>query len=303
MSFQTRAFGDKSFNAIRYGGMGLSITYGLVGMDEERLKVLDAVYNSGCTFWDTADAYGDNEELLAKWFKETGKHNDIFLATKFGFAHGEPGRLVKADPEYVPEALNKSLSRLGVNYIDLYYLHCPNRTHRCRDGKARQVKHLGLSEVSALTLRRAYAMHPILAVQVEYSPFTLDIKDESIGLLKAARELRVKIVAYSPLRRGLITGCYINGDFHKYIPRYSKENFPNILKLADGLKEISKKYNATAGQIALAWLLAQGEDIIPIPGTTQLSNLKENIEAGKVKLSPEDVQAVREVVDKANAAC
>ncbi|KAF9644449.1 Aldo/keto reductase [Thelephora ganbajun] len=315
MTFQTRVFGDKSFNAIGYGGMGLSVIYGSVGTDEERLKVLDAVYESGCTFWDTADVYGDNEELLAKWFKKTGKRNDIFLATKFGFAHGEPGRLVKADPEYVPEAFNKSLSRLGVDYVDIYYLHRADPTvpiehtvaEMAKLVKAGKVKHLGLSEVSASTLRRAYAVHPISAVQVEYSPFTLDIEDESIGLLKAARELGVKIVAYSPLGRGLITGRYKSpddfedGDFRKCIPRYSKENFPNILKVADGLEEIGDKYNATAGQIALGWLLAQGEDVIPIPGTTRLSNLKENIEAGKIRLSPEDVQAVREVVDKANA--
>ena len=161
---------------------------------------------------------------------------------------------------------------------------------RCRAGK---VKYIGLCEVSVSTLRRAHAVHPISAIQVEYSAFTLDIEDESIGLLKAARELGIKIVAYAPLGRGLITGRYVSqlsrpilhiswiylqkspddfddDDFRKHITRYSKENFPNILKLADGLKEIGKKYNASAGQVALAWVLAQGDDFIPIPGTTKL---------------------------------
>jgi len=316
MSFQTRVFGDKTFNAIGYGCMGLSTAYGSVGTDEERLKILDAVYESGCTFWDTADAYDDSEELIAKWFKKTGKRDEIFLATKFGAAHGEPGRVIKADPEYVHEAFNKSLSRLGVDYVDLYYLHRADPTvpiehtvaEMAKLVKAGKVKHIGLCEISVSTLRRAQAIHPISAIQVEYSPFTLDIEDEAIGLLKVARELGIKIVAYSPLGRGLITGRYKSpddfeeGDFRKYIARYSKENFPNILKLADGLKEIGKKYNATAGQIALAWVLAQGQDVIPIPGTTRLSNLKENVDAGKIRLSQEDAQAVREVADKANAA-
>lgn len=318
MSSQTRSFGDKTFNAIGYGCMGLSIAYASsVGTDEERLEVLDTVYESGCTFWDTADVYGNNEELIGKWLKKTGKRNEIFLATKFGAGAGTgPNRIIRADPEYVHEAFNKSLSKLGVDHVDLYYLHRADSTVPIEHTvgamaelvKAGKVKYLGLSEISASTLRRAHAVHPISAIQVEYSPFTLDIEEETIGLLKAARELGVKVVAYSPLGRGLLTGRYKSpddfeeGDFRKLVPRYSKENFPNILKLADGLKEIGNKYNATAGQISLAWLLAQGEDVIPIPGTTRLSNLKENIDAGKIKLSPEDVKAVREVADKANAS-
>lgn len=224
--------------------------------------------------------------------------------------------MIRGDPEYVHEAINRSLSRLGVDYVDLYYLHRADRTVPIEHTvaamaelvRAGKVKHIGLSEISASTLRRAHAVHPISAIEVEYSPFTLDIEDESIGLLKTARELGVKIVAYSPLGRGLLTGRYKSpddfgeGDFRKLVPRYSKENFPKILELVDGLKEIGKKYDATAGQISLAWVLAQGEDVIPIPGTTKLQNLKENMDAGKIKLSPEDVQAVREVADKANAA-
>ncbi len=160
------------------------------------------------------------------------------------------------------------------------------------------MKHLGLSEISAETLRRAHAVHPIAAIQVEYSPFTLDIEDEKIGLLKTARELGVTVIAYSPLGRGLITGRYVRSphplfvecsvliswtslqrspddlapdDWRRSVPRYSKENFPNIVKLADSLGALGKKYNATAGQVALAWLLAQGDDIIPIPGTTKIA--------------------------------
>jgi len=280
------------------------------------LKVLDAVYESGCTFWDTADVYGDNEELIGKWFKKTGKRNEVFLATKFGSAHGDPNRAINAEPEYVHEAFEKSLSKLGIDYVDLYYAHRADPTVPIEHTvaamaelmKARKVKYIGLCEVSVSTLRRAHAVHPISAIQVEYSPFTLDIEDESIGLLKVARELGIKIVAYAPLGRGLITGRYKSpddfddDDFRKNIARYSKENFPNILKLAEGLKGIGKKYNATAGQIALAWVLAQGEDFIPIPGTTKLRNLKENVDAGKIILSPEDIQAVRDVADKADAS-
>jgi aryl-alcohol dehydrogenase-like predicted oxidoreductase len=141
---------------------------------------------------------------------------------------------------------------------------------------AGKVKYLGLSEVSSSTLRRAHAIHPIAAIQVEYSPFTLDIEDPKLDLLRTARELGVAVIAYSPLGRGLLTGQYKSpddfeeGDFRRAVPRYSKENFPNILKIVDGLKEIGEKKGATAGQVALAWLLAQGEDVIPIPGTRKV---------------------------------
>jgi aryl-alcohol dehydrogenase-like predicted oxidoreductase len=173
-----------------------------------------------------------------------------------------------------------------------------------KDGK---VKYLGLSEISANTLRRAVKVHPIAAIQVEYSPFTLDIEDPKINLLNTARELGVAIVAYSPLGRGLLTGRYKSpedfeeGDFRRMIPRYSKENFPNILKLSDGLAQVGAAHGASAGQVALAWLLAQGDDVIPIPGTTKVKNWEENIKALDVKLTPEDVQKVREVAQKADA--
>ncbi|KAJ6462732.1 NADP-dependent oxidoreductase domain-containing protein [Mycena vitilis] len=300
----TRKIGESTFPAVGFGGMGLSSGYGAVESDEERFKVLDAAHAAGCTFWDTADMYGDNEELIGKWFKRTGKRDDIFLCTKFGFTL--PAYEVNGTPEYVKTAAESSLKKLGVDHIDLYYLHRADVKTPIEHTvaamaefvKAGKVKHLGLSEVSADTLRRAHAVHPIAAVQVEYSPFTLDIEDPKIGLLAAARELGVKIVAYSPLGRGLLTGQYKSpddfedGDFRKFVPRYSAANFPNILKLAEGLKAIGAKHNnATAGQVALAWVLAQGDDVIPIPGTKKIKYLEENIAAGKLTLSPEDVQA------------
>jgi len=173
--------------------------------------------------------------------------------------------------------------------------------------KAGKVKYLGICECSATTLRRAHAVHPIAALQVEYSAFTLDIEDEKLALLKTARELGVTIVAYSPLGRGLITGQYKSvddfddDDFRKAIPRYNKENFPKILQLADGLKKVGEKYKASAGQVALAWLLAQGDDIIPIPGTTKIHRLEENLGAVKVPLSPADLKEVRAEAERADA--
>ncbi|KAI0747132.1 NADP-dependent oxidoreductase domain-containing protein [Daedaleopsis nitida] len=251
-------------------------------------------------------------------FKRTGKRDEIFLATKFGLGHGEAVKdeimHVKADPEYVHKACQRSLDRLGVDYIDLYYLHRADKnipielTVRAMAelAKAGKVKYLGLSECSENTLRRAHAVHPVSVIQVEYSPFATDIEDEKIGLLKAARELRVKVVAYAPLGRGLITGKYkapedfAPDDYRRQIPRFSKENFPSILRVADGLKKIGEKYGATAGQVAIAWVLAQGEDFIPIAGTTKINNLKENLGSLQIKLTPEDVAEVRKLADAAN---
>ncbi|KAI0674615.1 Aldo/keto reductase [Trametes maxima] len=311
----TRKIGGEDVTGIGYGAMGIAAIYGDKLSDDERFKVLDTLYELGCTNWDTADIYLDSEDTIGQWFKRTGKRSEIYLATKFGFTYTDPTRPVNGDPAYVRQAIEKSLKRLGVDYVDLYYLHRVDTSvpieitvramaELVKEGK---VKHIGLSEVSGNTLRRAHAVHPIAAVQVEYSPFTLDIEDEKIGLLKTARELGVAIVAYSPLGRGLLTGRYKSpddlppNDWRRKVPRYSKENFPNILKLCDGLAELGKKHNATAGQIALAWLLAQGDDIIPIPGTTKIANLKENLGALSIKLSPDDVEEVRKKALAADA--
>lgn len=287
MSYPTRNIGDTDVSAIGFGAMGLSAFYGPTKPDEERFKVLDAALEYGCTLWDTANAYGDSEELIGKWFTRTGKRDRIFLATKFGFDISKPSG-INGSPEHAEACLEASLSRLCVETIDLYYLHRPDPEvpievtvgAMAKSVKAGKVKYLGLCECSANTLRRAHAVHPIAALQVEYSPFTLDIEDPKIGLLQAARELGITIVAYSPVGRGLLTGQYkspddfAEDDYRRHIPRYSKENFPNILKLADKLKELGQHHNATAAQVALAWDLAQGNDIIPIPGTKRIKVLR-----------------------------
>ncbi|EIN13062.1 Aldo/keto reductase [Punctularia strigosozonata HHB-11173 SS5] len=323
MALPTRKIGNDLVSAIGYGAfdapvtcaMGIAAFYGKPDPDEVRLKFLDDLYASGCHFWDTADVYQDSEDLLGKWFQKTGKRKDIFLATKFGIVR-QSGRFVNGSPEYAKQAIEKSLKRLGVDYVDLYYLHRPDPqvpieetvTALAELVSAGKIRYIGLSEVSAATLRRAHAIHPIAAIQVEYSPFTLDIEDPKINLLNTARELGVTIIAYSPLGRGLITGQYKGpedfdeDDFRRKVPRYSKENFPNILKLAEGLKQIGERHGATAGQVALAWLLAQGDDVIPIPGTRKQKYLEENLGALKLKLTPEEVAEVREVAKKADAA-
>ncbi|KAJ3813007.1 NADP-dependent oxidoreductase domain-containing protein [Lentinula aff. lateritia] len=246
------------------------------------LQVLDAVYAGGCRHIDTAHIYADSEALLGKWFKKTGKRDDeIFLATKFGITTQGPC----GDPEFVKEQFTTSLERLGVETIDLYYQHkCirayfPSRSVKhsmmfCREGK---VKYLGSSECTAEDLRRAHAVHPISALQVEFSPFVLDIESEEIGLLKTARELGVTIVAYSPLARGLLTGQYKShddfeeGDFRRTVPKYrTSPRVPKILEVVKQIEAIGRKHNATAGQVTLTWILAQGDDFVVIPGTKKI---------------------------------
>ncbi|KAI0698887.1 NADP-dependent oxidoreductase domain-containing protein [Cytidiella melzeri] len=307
----TRHIGTDVVSAVGFGAMPLSAYYGQPKPDEERLKILDEVYARGCTNWDTADSYGDSEELIAKWFKRTGKRNEIFLATKFGvvFENGRAG--VNGSPEYCKAQIEKSLARLGVDHVDLYYLHRPDSATPIETTvgamaelvAAGKVRYLGISECSADTLRRAHAVHPIAAVQVEYSIFTLDIEHPQIDVLRTARELGITIVAYSPLGRGILTGRYKSandfeaGDIRRSHPRFSAENFPRVNQTVDAVAAIAKKHDATPGQVALAWLLAQGDDIIPIPGTTRLENLQENLDSLNIQLPQDDIDEVRRLAE------
>ncbi|KUJ23166.1 Aldo/keto reductase [Mollisia scopiformis] len=298
------------------GCMGLSIWYGEGDIpDETRLKFLDGAHELGETFWITSDRYGDNEALLGKWFKRTNLRSSIFLVTKFGYVPGNPldFRVLRTDPEYVKQACARSLQVLGVDKIDLYMAHriddvtpiektVEAMVELKKEGK---IDYMGFSEISAASLRRACAVHPITAVEVEYSPFALDIESEQINLLKTCRELGVAVIAYSPLGRGLLTGQYRSledldpKDARRIMPRFSAENFPKNLKLVEDFERLAKKKDCTSGQLDLAWLMAQGSDIFPIPGTKRVERLKENLGALDVKLTEEEVKEIRTSVNAA----
>jgi len=301
--------------ALGYGAMGLSAYYFPAAPDEDRLHFLDYVYRSGVLNWDTSDVYGDSEELLGKWFARTGKRNDIFLATKGGGGVDEEGNaLVRSDPDYIKEACGRSLKKLGVSYVDMYYIHRLDKVTPIEktiaamvelknDGK---IHYLGLSECSETTLRRACKVHHISAVQIEYNPFSLDI--EQNGLLEACRELGVAVVCYSPLGRGFLTGQFRSpddfpeGDIRRFLPRFSPENFAKNLKIVEAFEEIARAKNVKVGSLALAWLLSQGNDIIPIPGTTKPANLDANIEALSITVTTEENAKIRAVVEAAGVA-
>tara|TARA_R110002003_G_scaffold448_8_gene19873 strand:- start:13402 stop:14421 length:1020 start_codon:yes stop_codon:yes gene_type:complete len=316
MSLPKAALGKNGPQVTRlgFGLMGLSAFYGAPKPDSERLALLDQAHALGEHFWDSSDMYGDNEDLIGKWFKANpDKRKDIFLATKFAIKASESGHSTDSSPEYAKVACAKSLQRLGIDQIDLYYCHRVDGEtpiEKTVEGMAQlkkegKIKYLGLSEVSSDTLRRACKVHHITAVQVEYSPFALDIESKQIDLLKTCRELGVAVVAYSPLNRGMLAGAlkspddFEEGDFRKFAPRFSKENFPKNLKLVDQLSAIAKKKNVTPSQLTLAWLMAQGQDIFPIPGTTKLERLKENLGSFDVKLTAEDEKEIRTAAEGA----
>jgi aryl-alcohol dehydrogenase-like predicted oxidoreductase len=291
--------------------MGLSEFYGTTLSESDSLAVLNEAIDNGVNFIDTADMYGNgkNEELLAKLLSQ--RRNDVFLCTKFGNVRSEKGEFlgVNGKPEYVRKACEDSLHRLGVETIDLYYQHRVDRNTPIEETVGEmaklveegKVRYLGLSECSAETLRRAYKVHPIAALQVEYSPWTTDI--ERNGLLEACRELNVAIVAYSPLGRGFLTGRYKKvedfeeGDYRRHNPRFQGENFKKNYELVEKLTEMAKQKGITAGQLTLAWVLAQGDDFIPIPGTKSIKYLRENNASASVELSEKELQQIREIIN------
>ncbi|KAL4942025.1 hypothetical protein BDV06DRAFT_212195 [Aspergillus oleicola] len=306
--------------AMGLGFGSLSGFYGAPGTIEERIALLDHAHATGLRFWDMADVYGDSEELVREWAKRSGKRDDIVIATKFGLQRQADGRhAFRSDPEYVTEACEKSLERLGVETIDLYYCHRVDgvtpieRTIEAMVELKKQgkIRHLGLSEVSAATLRRAHAVHPISALQMEYSLFTLDIESSTSNVLEAARELGVTVVAYSPIGRGILTGAFKSradipqGDLRTMYPKYAEENFPGIMKLVQGLEVVATTRSQGSGtsvtpaQVALAWLLAQGEDIIPIPGTKSIKRMDENAAAARVQLTETEIKEVRALAEQA----
>lgn len=273
--FPQRRLGDDLVSAIGLGCMGMSIVLSTGTNDEESLKVLTAAADMGVTFWDTSDMYGPftNEELIGRWFKETGRRDEIFLATKFGVAIDNSGVSIRGDPDHVKRACDASLKRLNTDRIDLYYQHrVDSKTPIEKTVQAMaelknegKIRYLGLSECSAQTLRRAHKIHPITAAQMEFSPFALEIESPETNFLTTARELGVKIVTYSPLGRGFLTGAIKSrADFDPMdrritFPRFDEVNFGDNLKLVDLMTSIAKGKDCTSGQLALAWVLAQGE--------------------------------------------
>jgi len=282
--------------------MGMSEFYG-AGDDEEATATIHRALELGCTFLDTADMYGPftNERLVGRAI--AGQRDEVVLATKFGNERREDGTRVGINgrPEYVLAACDASLLRLGVDVIDLYYQHRVDTTVPIEETvgamaslvEAGKVRHLGLSEASAQTVRRAAAVHPIAALQTEYSLFTRDVEEE---ILPTIRELGIGFVAYSPLGRGMLTGAYRSaadlpeGDSRAgRFPRFSEENFRSNLQLVDRVVELASTKDCTPGQLALAWVLGRGGDIVPIPGTKRRRFLEENLAAAEVELTESDV--------------
>ncbi|MDR3023146.1 aldo/keto reductase [Chryseobacterium sp.] len=315
MKFKKLGNTDEQLSAIGLGCMGMSFAYGPTD-EQESISTLHRALDLGVNFWDTADMYanGENEKLISKVL--VPNRDKIFIATKFGFrfkdgkaSHsGAPGTYFDGSPEWIRKAVDLSLQRLKIDTIDLYYAHRvdPNVPVEETVGamaelvKAGKVKYIGLSEASAESIRKANKIHPIAALQSEYSILTKDVEKE---ILPTIRELGISLVPYSPLARGLFTNIYDvqnlgDDDFRKSLPRYQQEYLENNTKLANEINEFAASKGVKGTQLALAWVLNQGDDIIPIPGTKRIKYLEENIAAVNIDLSQPDLDTIDAILKK-----
>jgi aryl-alcohol dehydrogenase-like predicted oxidoreductase len=297
------------------GCMGMSEFYGTTD-DIEGIATIHRALDLGVTFLDTADMYGPftNEQLVGRAI--AGRRDEVVLATKFGNERSPDGARIGINgrPDYVRRAADASLQRLGVDHIDLYYQHRVDPKTPIEDTwgalaelvEAGKVRHLGISEAAPATIRRAHAVHPLAAVQTEYSLWTRDPEDD--GVLATVRELGIGFVAYSPLGRGFLSGeirsvdDLAEDDFRRHNPRFQGENFVKNLQLVDRVREIAEEKGVTPSQLALAWVLHQGGDIVPIPGTKRVRYLEENAAAVDIDLSPEELRGLDEAAPSGSTA-
>ncbi|MEN3280534.1 MAG: hypothetical protein V7607_1674 [Solirubrobacteraceae bacterium] len=305
---QTRTIGrtDLVTSAVGLGCMGMSEFYGPTD-EQESMSVIHRALDLGVTLLDTADMYGrgHNEQLVGRAI--AGRRDAVVLATKFGIRRDGDRRWIDNAPAYVHEACDASLARLGVEHIDLYYMHRRDPEVSIEEAvggmaelvAAGKVRHLGLSEVNAETLRRAAAVHPIAALQSEWSLWTRGLEDD---IVPTARELGVGLVPYSPLGRGFLTGNYstLDGlaedDFRRGLPRFQTDNLAHNIAGLAGLDTVAREVGCSKGQLALAWLLHQGDDVVPIPGTKRVSRLEENVAAAHVRLSDAQLHAIEQAL-------